>query len=146
MDTAQVSPGKTDPVRIYSDRKSPPNINKYLAGLLVFLLLIIAFGSGFYFYKTKQFPWQGIKVSPQGIKVSEILVKSGEYLVLERIDAYNFLNEKTPAAYIAPGKYFQVLEQKGDWIRIKMTRIENGQAASGWVKVSKTAYRLVENK
>jgi len=146
MDTAQVSPGKPDPVSLYSDRESPLHINKYLAGLLVFLLLIIAFGGGFYFYKTRQFPWKGIEVGPQGIKVTEILVKGGEYIISERIDAYSSPNEETPIAYIIPGKYFQVLEQKGGWIQIKMTRIESGQAASGWIKFSKTAYQLVGNK
>jgi len=140
MDTAQVSPGKPDPVSLYSDRKSPLHINKYLAGLLVFLLLIIAFGSGFYFYKTKQFPWKGIEVGQKGIKISGIVAK-GEYITVENVSNYVSPDEKTYRGYIIPGRTFSVVEQKGGWLRISVYEQNIGRAWEGWIKVSQTAYK-----
>lgn len=146
MKTAQVGQEKTDPVSLYPNKGKFPHIKIYLIGLLFLLLLIIAFFIGFHFYQTKQLPWQGVEISSQGIKVTDTLVKGGEYLILEKIDAYVSPEEKTPVGYIISGKYFLVLEQKGEWIHIRMTRTGTGQAANGWIKFSKTAYQLVENK
>lgn len=140
MDTAQVSPEKTNPVRLYSNRKSLPHINKYLTGLLVFLLLIIAFGGGFYFYKTKQLPWKGIEIGQKGIKISGIVAR-GEYITIENVSNFVSPDEKTYRGYIIPGKTFSVVEQEGSWLRISVYEQNIGRTWEGWIKVSQTAYK-----
>jgi len=99
---------------------------------LLVLVIVVLFFLAFLF----SIYWLGFK------KEFSLLGGPEEYVVVRQINAYEEPNEGTKVAYIIPGKYFQILEEKGQWLKIKMSRIENG--AEGWIKTSETAYKLIE--
>jgi len=98
--------------------------------LLIFLILLT---EGRYY-------WLEIKKA----QVSSVM--QGEYMVIKEIEAYQSLDDGEPVARIIPGKYFEVLNQDGNWLHIKMTRLGHPLGAEGWIKVDESAYELVKTE
>lgn len=65
-----------------------------------------------------------------------------EYVVLQQIDLYESPNEASYAGHIIPGKRFTIVEQQGEWIKIRVWEPQLETSWERWIKVSETAYAL----
>jgi hypothetical protein len=107
---------------------SPFRVKLLFSFIFLFLFFIFLLG-GIYFY--------GIKGGR-----GENLPTSGEYVTLQEINAYEMPNEKAKIGHIIPGQYFQILEKRERWLRIKITRIEKG--AEGWILASQNGFKQAD--
>lgn len=107
---------------------SPFRVKLFLSFIFLLLFFIFLLG-GIYFYGIKK-------------ETGKNLPSSGEYVTVQEINAYESANERTKIAHIIPGKYFQILEKRGKWLRIKITRIENG--AECWILASEDDLKPAE--
>ncbi|MCJ7793171.1 MAG: hypothetical protein MUP45_04345 [Candidatus Marinimicrobia bacterium] len=118
-------PGKFDS---FFQKISSLSQTKLLLSIVFLLFFFLFLLGGIYFF--------GIRGTEESFPVSN------EYVTTQRIDAYETPNEESKAAYIIPGKYFQILEKREKWLQIKMTRIQNG--AEGWILADQNNYKPVE--